>query len=168
MGYVWKGRWKYRKHKIFLCQRRTLLHIPQSIRTGQLLQKHLMAQEVIIVFDQIMKQNLSYIPCQLMRSLCKQRLFVDIDCLKTGHYVAAVYEGQWYPSFILEINWDQRDQLVKSMHNSGYDKNFFFWPPRDDKYWVPFTHFIGLTEVPNMDKTVKKSVQNCLNHLTKI
>ena len=56
-------------------------------------------------------------------------LFVDIDCLKIGHYVAAVYEGQWYPSFILEINWDQRDLLAKSIHNSGCDKNCFFWPP---------------------------------------
>ena len=76
-------------------------------------------------------------------------LFVDIDCLKIGHYVAAVYEGQWYPSLILEINWDQRDLLVKSMHNSGYDKNCFFWSPRDDRSYVPFTH-IGLTEVPNI------------------
>ena len=31
-------------------------------------------------------------------------LFVDIDCLKVGHYVAAVYEGQWHPSLIFEIN----------------------------------------------------------------
>ena len=57
------------ENKIFLFQRRTLLHIPQSIRTGWLLQKQLMAQEVIIVFNQIVKQNLSYIPCQLMRYL---------------------------------------------------------------------------------------------------
>ena len=56
------------------------------------------------------------------------------------------------------------------MHNSGYDKNCFFWPPRDDIYYVPFTHIIGLTEVPNivgdMGKTITKSVQNCLNYLT--
>ena len=64
--------------------------------------------------------------------------------------MAAVYEGQWYPSLILEINWDQRDLLVKSMHNSGYDKNSFFRPPRDDIYHVPFTHIIGLTELPNI------------------
>ena len=63
--------------------------------------------------------------------------------------MAAVYEGQWYPSLILEINWDQRDLLVKSMHNNGYDKNCFFWSPRDDRSYVPFTH-IGLTEVPNI------------------
>ena len=69
-------------------------------------------------------------------------LFVDIDCLKIGHYVAAVYEDQWYPSLILEINWDQRDLLVKSMHSSGYDKSCFVWPPRDDIYYVPFIHII--------------------------
>ena len=79
-----------------------------------------------------------------------KRLFVDIDCLKIGHYVAEVYEGQWYPSLILEINWDQRGLLVKSTHNNGFDKNCFFWPPRDDIYYVPFTHIIGLTEVPNI------------------
>ena len=39
------------------------------IRTGWLLQKQLMAKEVIIVFDQMLKQSLSYIPCQLMRYL---------------------------------------------------------------------------------------------------
>ena len=61
-----------------------------------------------------------------------KRLFVDINSLKIGHYVAAVYESHWYPSFILEINCDQRDLSVKSMHNSGYGKNCFFWPPRDD------------------------------------
>ena len=33
-------------------------------------------------------------------------LFVDTDCLKVGHYVAAIYEGQWHPSLIFEINWD--------------------------------------------------------------
>ena len=92
-------------------------------------------------------------------------LFVDIDCLKIGHYVAAVYEGQWYPSLILEINWDQRDLLVKSMHNSGYDKNFFFWPPRDDKCYVPFTHIIGLTEVPNI---VGRHEQNSYKISTKL
>ena len=64
--------------------------------------------------------------------------------------MAEVYEGQWYPSLILEINWDQRDLLVKSMHNNGFDKNCFFWPPRDDIYYVPFTRIIGLTEVPNI------------------
>ena len=89
-----------------------------------------MIQEVIIVFDQMVKQSLSFIPCQLMRYV----LLEIFDCLKIGHYVAAVYEGQWYPSLILEINWDQRDLLVKSMHNSGYDKNCFFWSSRDDIY----------------------------------
>ena len=92
-------------------------------------------------------------------------LFVDIDCLKIGHYVAAVYEGQWYPSLILEINWDQRDLLVKSMHNSGCDKNLFFWSPRDDKYYVPFTHIIGLTEVPNI---VGRHGQNSYKISTKL
>ena len=86
--------------------------------------------------------------------------------------MAGFYEGQWYPSLFLQINRDQRDLLVKSMNNSGYDKNCFFWPSRGDIYYVPFTHIIGLTEVPNivgdMDKTVTKSVQNCLNYLTKI
>ena len=57
------------ENKIFLCQWRTLLLIPQSIRTGWLLQKQLMAQEVIIIFDQMVKQNLNYILCQLMRYL---------------------------------------------------------------------------------------------------
>ena len=114
----------------------------------------MMAQEVIIVFDEMVKQSYSYIPCQLMRCVVKnlhasKGLFVDIDCLKIGHYVAAVYEGQWYQNLILEINWDKRDLLVKSMHNSGYDKNCFFWSPRDDRSYVPFTH-IGLTEVPNI------------------
>ena len=66
---LWMGRWKYRTHKIFLFQRRTLLHIPQSFRTGWLLQKQLMAQEVITVFDQMVKQSLSYIPCQLLTYL---------------------------------------------------------------------------------------------------
>ena len=63
-------------------------------------------------------------------------LFTHTDCLKIDHYVAAVYEGQWYPSLILENNWDQGDLLLKSMHNRGYDKNCFFWPPRDDIYHV--------------------------------
>ena len=56
-----------------------------------------------------------------------------------------------------EINWDQRNLLVRSMHNSGYHENCFFWPPRDDIYCVPFTHIIGLTEVPNI---VGKNGQN--------
>ena len=34
----------------------------------------------------------------------REGLFVDIECLKIGHYVAAVCEGQWYPSLILQIN----------------------------------------------------------------
>ena len=67
MGYVWMGRWKYRKQNFSVFQQRALLHIPKSFRTGWLLQKQLMAQEVIIVFDQMVKQSLSYIPCQLMR-----------------------------------------------------------------------------------------------------
>ena len=84
-------------------------------------------------------------------------IFVDTDCLKIGHDMAAVYEAQWYPSLILEINSDQGDLLVKCMHNIGYDINSFFWPPRDDIYYVSFTHIIGLTEVPNI---VRRHGQN--------
>ena len=92
-------------------------------------------------------------------------LFVDIDCLKIGHYVAAVYEDQWYPSLILEINWDQRDMLVKSMHNSSCDKNCFFQPPRDDMCHSPTLLDLLKCQMLSidMDKTVAKSVQNCLN-----
>ena len=58
-----------------------------------------MAKEVIIVFDQMVKQSLSYIPSPgeifVVKNLhASKGLFVDIDCLKIGHYVAAVYEGQ--------------------------------------------------------------------------
>ena len=88
--------------------------------------------------------------CVVKNLHASKGLFVDIDCLKIGHYVAAVYEGQWCPSLILAINWNQRDLLVKSMHNSGYDKNYVFWPPRNDIYCGPFIHIIGLTEVPNI------------------
>ena len=98
-------------------------------------------------------------------------LFVDIDCLKIDHYVAVVYEGQWYPRLILEINWDQGDQLVKSTHNSGYDKNCSFWPPRDDIYYVPFTHITGLTELPNIVRRhgqISYKISSKLNYLTKI
>ena len=45
-----------------------------------------MIQEVIIVFDQMVKQSLSFIPCQLMRYV----LLKIFDCLKIGHYAAAV------------------------------------------------------------------------------
>ena len=64
-----------------------------------------------------------------------------------------------------EINWDQRDLLVKSMYNSGYDENCFFWPPRDDIYYVLFTHIIGLTEVPNI---VGRHGQNSYTISTKL
>ena len=78
------------ENKIFLFRRRTLLHIPQSIRTGWLLQKQLMTQEVIIVFDQLVKQSLSYIPSPgeifVVKNLhASNGLFVDIDCLKISH-----------------------------------------------------------------------------------
>ena len=130
----------------------------------------MMAQEVIIVFDQMVKQSYSYIPYQLMRCVVKnlhasKGLFVDIDCLKIGHYVAAVYEGQWCPSLILAINWNQRDLLVKSMHSSGYNKNYVFWPPRNDIYCGPFIHIIGLTEVPNI---VGRHGQNSYKVSTKL
>ena len=36
------------------------------------------------------------------------------------------------------------------MHNCGYDKNYFFWPPRDAVNYVPFVPIIGLTEVRNI------------------
>ena len=64
--------------------------------------------------------------------------------------MAAVYEGQWYQNLILEIYWDKRGLLVKSMHKSGYDKNCLFWSPRNGIYHVPFTDTIGLTEVPDI------------------
>ena len=41
------------------------------------------------------------------------------------------------------------------MHNSGYDKNCFFWPPRDNVMCQILSE--------DMEKTVTKSVQNCLN-----
>ena len=163
MGYVWMGRWKYRKHKIFLCFNRGHCFTYQN---------H--SEQADCCRNNWWHKKLSLFSTKWSnKAWAIYRVsWWDIDCLKIGHYLAAVYEGQWYPSLILEINWDQRDLLVKSLHNSGYDKNCFFWPPRDDIYYVPFTHIIGLTEVPNivgdMDKTVTKSVQNCLNYLTKI
>ena len=144
-------------------QRRILLHIPQSIRTGWLFDCHCFQPDGETKLE---LYTLSADEIFVVKNLYASKdLFVDIDCLKIGHYVAAVYEGQWYPSLILEINWDQRDLLVKSMHNSSYDKNFFFWPPRYDKYYVPFTHIIGLTEVPNI---VGRHGQNSYTISTKL
>ena len=159
------GRWKYRKHKIFLCF------------NGGHCFTHLNQSELADYF----RNNWSY-HCfrpngetkpELYTLLADEKfvaktlhaskgLFVDTDCLKIG---------QWYPSLILAINWDQGDMLVTSMHNSGYDKNCFFWPPRDNIYYAPFTHIIGLTKVPNI---VGRHGQNSykisakLNYLTKI
>ena len=87
-------------------------------------------------------------------------LFVDIDCLKIGHCVAAVYEGQRYPSLILEINWDQRDLLIKSIHNSGNDKNCFLWPPRDDISCSIHPHYWIYLSAKYCQKTWTKQLQN--------
>ena len=133
---------KIKKKQNFMSQWRTLLHIPQSFRTGWLLQKQLITQEVTSFWPNVQTKLELYILSAdeifVVKNLhASKGLFVDIDCLKIGHYVAAVYEGQWYPSLILEINWDQRDLLET-------------WPPKDDTYHVPFTHIVGLTEVPNI------------------
>ena len=62
--HLWMGRWKYRKHNICLCfNGGHCFTLPQSIRTSWLLQKQLMVQEVITVFDQMVNQSLDYLPC---------------------------------------------------------------------------------------------------------
>ena len=68
MGYVSMGRWKYRKQNFSVSTEDIASHI-SIIQTGWLLQKQLMAQEFTTVFNQMVKQILSYIPCQLMRYL---------------------------------------------------------------------------------------------------
>ena len=151
------GWWKYRKHKIFLFQRRTLLNIPQSIRTGWLLQKQLMAQEVIIVFN-LELYTLSADKICVVKNLHARKEICRYWLPENWSLCAAVYEGEWCPSLMFEISWDQRDLLVKSIHNSGYDKNCFFWSPRDDTYYVSFSHIIGLTEVSNI---AGRHGQNC-------
>ena len=107
-------------------QRRTLLHIPQSIRTDCILQKQLM-----ITIDHSFRPNGE-------TKLELYTLSADEICvvknLRLSENWSLCGSSQWYPSLILEINWDQRDLLVKYMHNSGYDKNCFFWSPRDDIY----------------------------------
>ena len=157
-GICINGQLKIKKKQNFMSQWRTLLHIPQSFRTGWLLQKQLITQEVTSFWPNVQTKLELYILSAdeifVVKNLhASKGLFVDTDCLKIGPYVEAIYEGQWYPSLILEFNWDQRDLLElskRSIYNSGYDKSCFFWPPRDDIYHVPFTHIIGLTEVPNI------------------
>ena len=151
------GRWKDRKKKCFCFNGvHCLTYLNQSEQADYC--RSNWWHKKLSLFS-----TLSYIPCQLIRYVLlkifmQAKEFVDIDCLKIGHYVAAVYEGQWCPSLMFEISWDQRDLLVKSIHNSAYDKNCFFWPPRDDTYYMPFSHIIGLTEVPNISG---RHGQNC-------
>ena len=100
-------------------------------------------------------------------------LFVDTDCLKTGHYVAAVCEGQCYPSLTLETNWDQKDLLVKQkLLMTITRKTASFGHP--EMIYIMF-HSPTLLDLlkcqilwEDMDETVTKSMQNFLNYLTQI
>ena len=155
MGYVSMGRWKYRKQNFSVSTEDIASHI-SIIQNRLTIAETIDGTRIYHCFwpngqAKLELYTLSADEIFAVKNLhASKGLFVDIDCLKTGHYVAAVYEGQWYQNLILEINWDKRDLLVKSMHNSGYDKNCLFWPPRNDIYHVPFTNIIGLTEVPDI------------------
>ena len=105
MHIVWMGRWKYRKHKIFLCFNRGHCFTYQNhSEQADYCRNNWWHKKLSLFSTKWSNKAWAIYPVS----------WWDIDCLKIGHYLAAVYEGQWYPSLILEINWDQRDLLVKS------------------------------------------------------
>ena len=106
MGYVWMDRWKYRKHKMFLCFNGgpCFIYLNQSEQADCCRNKsyHCFRPNGEIKLE---LYTLSADEIFVVKNLhVSKGLFVDIDCLKVGHYVAAVYEGQWHPSLIFEIN----------------------------------------------------------------
>ena len=103
MGYVWMGRWKYRKQNFSVSTEDIASHT--SINQNRL--------TIAETIDGTRSYHCFQLNCETKLELytlsadeifvfknlhASKRLFVDSGCLKVGHYVAAVYEGQWYPS----------------------------------------------------------------------
>ena len=103
MRYV-MGRWKYRKHKFFYVSTEDIAS-HTSINQNRL--------TIAETIDGTRSYHCFQLNCETKLELytlsadeifvfknlhASKRLFVDSGCLKVGHYVAAVYEGQWYPS----------------------------------------------------------------------
>ena len=103
MRYV-MDRWKYRKHKFFYVSTEDIAS-HTSINQNRL--------TIAETIDGTRSYHCFQLNCETKLELytlsadeifvfknlhASKRLFVDSGCLKVGHYMAAVYEGQWYPS----------------------------------------------------------------------
>jgi hypothetical protein len=72
----------------------------------------------------------------------------QVSDVKIMEFIACQYDLFWWVGLVEEIDHEQEDILVKSMHPHGPSLNFT-WPARDDQCWVPFDMFIYKVDTPD-------------------
>lgn len=77
----------------------------------------------------------------------QQTLFVKIEDLYPGCFIACIYDNLWYYGMVSEVNAEEDDVIVKFLHPHGPSASFF-WPQREDVCAVPITHLIAIVEPP--------------------
>ena len=87
---------------------------------------------------------------------------VDIATFRAGTHVAYIYEGNWYAGAILDVEMDENDIKVNSLHPNGPAKAFKF-PERVDELWVPAQNIIRqicLTTENHRQYNLTQSIQD--------
>ena len=66
---------------------------------------------------------------------------LELPCLSIGHYVACIYDKDWYIGTIEEVCDEEGDVKVNFMHpkGPGGPQNSFFWPSKKDICFAPKT-----------------------------
>ncbi len=80
----------------------------------------------------------------------KHNLLSKVDAPEGLHlcdFVACIYDKKWWVGFVLDVNDDDGDVLIKFMHPHGPSRSFS-WPNNDDICLVPVTHVLCNVDPP--------------------
>ena len=66
-----------------------------------------------------------------------------LDRIKISTYLLCKYDDRYWIGIVSDEDETAGDVKVKFMHPC-YPRVSFFWPSRDDVYWVPHTHIITI------------------------
>ncbi len=69
---------------------------------------------------------------------------------KSGQYVSAVYDREWYVGIIMDVSEENSDVLINFMtRKDDTTPPTFKWPRRRDECWVPETHMLCQIDAPS-------------------
>ena len=72
---------------------------------------------------------------------------LKIEDIASGSFYVCQYESDWYLGNANFVSMDNQDLNIKFLHPKGLAVQFF-WPSKDDIWWIPISNVICKVQPP--------------------